>query len=284
MFVFSGTVFSSTSNIQSFYDGSKFGKKIVFVGDSTTDNVAPLYDELKKSTVKGDTLEGAIIVDRGAYGNTLENFIANKAYNDNAIQRVIDDKADLYVLSYGINDIRGGWGSPNSNQETIKQQMKTAIDRILNETDGYILLRTPNTFLTTNDTQLDFLQPISAAQQYSTSLRNIYESFRGYSSRVDVIDIPSLIFGQKALPSHQLMKDILHPNELGYRAIANAIIDRVSGKTHGETLRNKLTSDQSDILIQECRTNYTNSTTQEEKNKWHLMANEIRKVNGQPTE
>jgi hypothetical protein len=58
----------------------------------------------------------------------------------------------------------------------------------------------------------------------------VYQSFKGYSERVDIIDIPSIIFDRKAMPEHPFMQDALHPNNEGYRAIADAIVDRITGE------------------------------------------------------
>jgi lysophospholipase L1-like esterase len=278
LFTFTGTAFSASSNIQSFYEGSKVEKNIVVVGDSTSDPADGFYDELEKATAVGGALEGATIVHRGTTANTLQDFIADKSFRGFGIKKIIEDKPNLIIFSYGINDIRGGAASPGRNGEQIKQDLKTAIDTLLKETNSNILLRIPNTFLTSNPTNNNYLI-MENSQLFSSALRDVYESFKGYNSRVDVIDIPSMIFGQKALPTHPLMEDNLHPNDEGYRAIANAVIDRITGKTHDEQIKYQLKTDQSNVLLQECRTNYMNSKTQTERDKWHKMADVIRGIN-----
>lgn len=271
------------NSINDFYSSLKNGKKIDFVGDSTTQVAPAMYDQLSKLTDKNGIIEGAIVNNRGTDGNTVKNFIENISLSGNGIEKVIGDNADLYVFSYGINDIRCGVNSPCRSVDQIKNDIKTAIDRLLKETNGYILLRIPNTFLSTDPTKTSWLTPLENSQEFSTQLRSIYKSFSGYSSRIDIIDIPSLVFGQKSLPTHPLMKDILHPNDDGYREIADAIAERISGKTTDEVAK-QLSAEQANTLIEMCSNNYFQAVTDIDKETWHKMANELRKASGKPIE
>jgi lysophospholipase L1-like esterase len=226
------TLASNDANIDinHFYENSKAGKIIDFVGDSTTEAAPAMYARISQQyAIPGGPLEGATINNRGSSGNTLHNFVNKMTSNDNTINTVINDNADLYIISYGINDIRRG-AAEGSSPDQIKADLKKAMDRILNETKGSILLRIPNTFLTKNPTNATLISPIEAAQLYSDQLWNVYQSFKGYSERVDFIDIPSIIFDRKAMPEHPFMQDALHPNSDGYRAIADAIVDRITGE------------------------------------------------------
>jgi lysophospholipase L1-like esterase len=221
---------TSAITISKFYESTKSGKIIDFVGDSTTESAAGLYARISQQyAIPGGPLEGTRINNRGSNGNTLHSFVNNRVPADNNIDLVIQDNADLYVLSYGINDIRRG-PAEGSGPDQIKAELKTAIDRILNETKGSILLRIPNTFLTRNPIHVTQISPIENAQLYSDQLWNVYQSFQGYSERVDIIDIPGMIFDRRAVPEHRFMQDALHPNTDGYRAIADAIVDRITGE------------------------------------------------------
>lgn len=212
-----------------FYDKPKNGKKIVFVGDSTTDVATEMYPRLNELAKTGGILEGATFINRGSSGNTVQRFIQGLAYNSNTITKVIEDHADLYVFCYGINDIRSGTDSPARSKEQIRADIKTALDRLLTETNGYILLRTPNIFLTKEFAE--FVDDVSNCQKYTDTLWEIYESFRGYDNRVDVLDIQSIVFGRKAVYQHQYMKDTLHPNDIGYRLIGEVIAEYISNVT-----------------------------------------------------
>lgn len=220
----------TNTSIKQFYGSSKSGKVIDFVGDSTTETAPAMYKRIAEQyAVTGGALQGTTILNRGTNGNTLHNFVNDKAANDNSLSKVIIDNADLYIISYGINDIRRSSTTGATNPMQIKADLKIAIDRILAETKGNILLRTPNTLLSKNPADAILVSPIENAQLYSDQLWEIYNSFKGYSDRVDVLDIPNLIFGRKAMPQHLLMFDILHPNDAGYQAIADAIVDRITG-------------------------------------------------------
>lgn len=264
-----------------FYESPKAGKIIDFVGDSTTEAAKGMYDRIAQQyAVPGGPLEGATIRNRGDSGNTLNRFVNNIAANGNTLDRVIRDKADLYVLSYGINDIRGSADAAGSTMQQIKADLKKAVDRLLQETNGFILLRIPNTFLSANSSEYPYLAPIENAQLCSDQLWEVYESFKGYSGRIDIIDIPSLVFGRTALPKHPLMQDILHPNEEGYRAIADALVSRISGKSRDAGL----SQGEAALIVELCKENYAKETSQEGRERWHRMADEIRRLSGQPLE
>lgn len=215
----------ATKTFEDFYLKPKVGKKIVFVGDSTTGSAPAIYTRLGIYTQTGGILEGATVVNKGLSGKTLNSFLTDTGTY--GLNTVIAEQANLYVFSYGINDIRAGVDSPGRTVAQITADLKTAIDRLLSETNAYILLRIPNPFLTKNTGQ-GWVSPNENAQLYSDQLYQIYEGFRGYSNRVDVIDIPSLVFGKKSLESHPYMLDQLHPNDTGYTAIADEIASRIS--------------------------------------------------------
>lgn len=224
----SASQLADITNIQNgFYNKPKTGKKIVWKGDSTTEFITPGLDRWASwYTVSGGVLEGAIVTNRGSNGEKVQDFINNVSYNGNTLQACINDKADLYIFSMGINDIRDQVSSPRTPAQ-IRADIKTAVDALLSQTKGYILLRTPNPFLSKDAANLGTLQPVSSAQEYSNQLWEIYEWFRGYSPRVDVIDIPNIVFGRQARGSHALMANIIHPNTDGYRAIADAIAEHI---------------------------------------------------------
>lgn len=225
----------TAESIQKFYQSSKSGKLIDFVGDSTTEAADGLYDQLAEIYgAPGGVLEGAQIRNRGSSGNTLHHFVNQIAAHGNTLDHVIQDQADLYIVSYGINDIR------ESRPEQIKADLKLTVDRLLKETHGAVLLRIPNPFLSVNRWSYIHMDKIENAQLYSDQLWDVYHSFRDYDPRVDILDIPSLVFGRQVRPEHPFMQDTIHPNEAGYRAIADAVAQKISGqpvKSNPEALK-----------------------------------------------
>lgn len=245
---------SVSESIFDFYKQSKSGKKIVMVGDSTTEAATAMYTRFSNYYTKvGGLLDGATIVNRGVGGGRLEQFV-NGTLSKNNINTVIADQAELYVFCYGINDIRTGIRT----FQQIKDDLKIAIDRMLNETSGYILLRIPNTFLSVDSN--GYITPISKSQEYSSQLWEIYHSFKDYSDRIDIIDTQSLVFGRKTMPSHHLMSEAVHPNDNGYQFTADIIAERISNyddiieynfKNYDFIMLGSLTSiDNNNIMIQ----------------------------------
>ncbi|TVY08185.1 SGNH/GDSL hydrolase family protein [Paenibacillus cremeus] len=225
MLLLPGNLFGQPAeSMEQFYQNSKSGKVIDFVGDSTTEAAPGLYEQLTNVyAAPGGVLEGVRIRNCGSSGNTLHYFVNQIAANGHTLDQVIRDQADLYIVSYGINDIR------ESSPEQIQSDLKLAVDRLLKETRGGVLLRIPNPFLSVN--RWSYIQmDIAKAQLYSDQLWGVYQSFRDYDPRVDLLDIPSLVFGRQVQPEHPFMQDTIHPNEAGYRAIADAIAQKLSGQ------------------------------------------------------
>ena len=204
-------------------------KKICFIGDSTTDGLAGsaqfLYECLNRYYVNsGDNLEGVTLVDKGANGNTCYNFIDNKP-SGKGINDCIAEQADLYVFCYGINDVRTG----NTTKEQLKSYISTAVERLLNETNGYILLRVPNSLLADDPTGSNSVQPLSNAQLYTDMMWEAYMELKHKWARVDVLDTQTLIFGRAVLDgaNNPYMTDQLHPNRDGFYRIARCIADYI---------------------------------------------------------
>lgn len=230
------------SLINDFYKGDKNGEQIVMIGDSTTEVSTVMYSRFAQHQLLGGLIEGAIVLNRGSNGNTLNKFVnglSTNSYNINSVITELGATADAFVICYGINDIRGGIDSPGRTADEIKSDMVILLDRLLSETNAYILLRTPNTFLSTDPTVGGYLDDIANAQKYTDELYNIYESFRGYDKRVDVIDLQSLIFGRECRPYNPLVKDTLHPSDDGYRATADEISFHISTRNKKVDFANK---------------------------------------------
>ena len=204
-------------------------KKICFIGDSTTDGKAGvaqfLYECLNEFHVNsGDNLEGVTIIDKGSSGNTCKNFI-NDEVGEKGIKACVDVQADLYIFCYGINDVRLG----ATTKEQLKDYITTAINRLLKETNGYILLRIPNSLLADDPSGNNWIQPLENAQLYTDIMWEAYMELKNKWSRVDIIDMQSLVFGRevKNKADNPYMNDNLHPNSDGMYRIARCIADYI---------------------------------------------------------
>ena len=204
-------------------------KKICFIGDSTTDGPAGaaqyLYECFNKYHLNsGDNLEGVTIVDKGSSGNTCYNFINNKPA-EKGIDACISEQADLYVFCYGINDVRLG----ATTKEQLKSYISTAVERLLTETNAYILLRIPNSLLADDPTNANYIQPLSNSQLYTDIMWEAYMELKNKWARVDLIDMQTLIFGRtvKNKADNPYMNDNLHPNKEGFYRIARCIADYI---------------------------------------------------------
>jgi hypothetical protein len=191
-------------------------KKITCIGDSTTDSATGanfIWNEIMNNFANsGDICEGITFVNRGSNGNTLYNFI-NDTTGDKGINTCIADQSDLYILSYGINDVRLG----ATTQQQLTTMLDTAIQRLLKETKGYVLLRVPNSFLLDDPTASGLLQPLASAQTYTDLIWNAYMSFSGKYARVGILDTQTLLFGRtcQTKANAPLMNDVLHPSTSG---------------------------------------------------------------------
>lgn len=204
-------------------------KKICFIGDSTTDGKAGvaqfLYECLNRYHINsGDNLDGVTLVDKGSSGNTCYNFIRDEN-GTKGIKACVDEQADLYVFCYGINDVRLG----NTTKEQLKEYISIAIERLLKETNAYILLRVPNSLLADDPSNNNWIQPLEKAQEYTDIMWEAYMELKNKWARVDIIDMQTLIFGRTVLNKvdNPYMNDNLHPNSDGMYRIARCITDYI---------------------------------------------------------
>lgn len=211
------------------YNSYTRAKKLVMIGDSTTDSaVSNFFDDMmRKYTKSGEVLEGTEIINMGKGGTTINWFLTDSS---DQIGTAISHNADIYTLCYGINDVREG----NCTKEQLKANLKTCVDRLLNETQGCVLLVTPNTMLSEDIGGHNYVVPNSSAQAYSALLKDTYIELNAmYSSdRVQLADMQELVFGNICVVKDDtpFMSDQLHPNTLGQRCRADVIANTIGKK------------------------------------------------------
>ncbi|WP_443698743.1 SGNH/GDSL hydrolase family protein [Pseudomonas sp.] len=221
--------------------------KLVLIGDSTTDyttSSSGMTDWLRNAgtqigqPLSGMTADANHIYAQGYNGITLLLWLADQ----NKLATLAATNADLVIASFGLNDVRLGACTLDQMKARI-EQLVVGITASMPNTD--ILLRIPNTMLTTNTGNLNYVQdgqgtinPAGAAQALSSLLRDAYKSMLGRWPHVDVIDTQAEVFGTVARSTHPLMADQLHPTPVmstigstpkggGYVAIAEALAKRV---------------------------------------------------------
>lgn len=200
-------------------------KRVVLIGDSTTEIAPALYAALESAATSG-LLPEVEFINRGNDGKTAADWLAGAVPNPPAV--CYADAADLYVVSFGLNDVRGGGVSAG----TLASRLTAIVNALrLNVPAASILLRMPNSMLSADPTGSGWVVPLSSAQAYTDIIRAAYLSLVGAwpgsvsAPGVAVWDVMTEIFGTTCVPSSPLMRDILHPNDTGYTAIGEGMAD-----------------------------------------------------------
>ncbi len=200
--------------------GRPNGKTICFLGDSTT-AVAPNFHERLRTVhcAPGGTLAGAETLNYGDDGSTLAAFLSDT--REHGINVAIAAQPDLYVLCYGLNDVRREPLTMAQFQDRIAE----SVERLrFGAPNADILLRTPNPMLSQNASDNVYLQPDESAQTYTDLMRDAYLGLQGRWPNVLVWDAMAEVFGTESLPSHPMMADQLHPSFIGETALADALV------------------------------------------------------------
>ncbi len=196
------------------------GKTICFLGDSTTAVALNFHERLRTvHCVPGGALAGAKTLNYGDDGSTLSAFLSDT--REHGITPAIAVQADLYILCYGLNDVRR---EPLTLGQ-FRARIAEAVDQLrAGAPNADILLRTPNPMLSRNTSYYVYLQPDESAQTYTDLMRNAYIGLRGCWPNVLIWDAMAEIFGTRSLPTHPFMADQLHPNAAGEIAMADALV------------------------------------------------------------
>lgn len=226
---------AARSKLTHWFAGGISGKKIVWVGDSTTWHLSPTgwqgintYYLTTYVTPASARLNGTIQVWQGSNGNSLAGFLVRQELQD-----AIAAQGDLYIFSYGINDVRLG----TTSQETLTANLKTAINAIRNAVpNADIVLRMPNSLLAGDTSGAFYVKPNTpdAAQAYTDILRNAYRSVGNEWPNVALYDSQALLFGELVQPASQWMVDQLHPSFKGYTTILDQLAEIIGAAPAGQ--------------------------------------------------
>ncbi len=202
------------------------GKKLVFWGNSTVSQAVYFFDQLKGYAVTGGALDGldpAQILNYGNNGASLAALL--NSGGPYPIEAVIAAQPDLLVIRGPlINDVRLG----ATSLETAEQLLVTMLERLrTGSPHTAILLTTENSLLTVDVGNHGYVQPNSAAQQYTDLMRAAVLAMDGRYPNVRVVDVMKMEYGTICQDSSPLMWDQLHPSDVGQRTEADIVADLI---------------------------------------------------------
>lgn len=205
------------------------GKTLLCCGDSHT-AVSPWGDFPTKFGsnwgAAGQQLDGISYIQAGEVGVKFSNVMnGTSVYN---INWILTQNFDAIHMELGTNDVRDG--------STSRAQLVTMIQNFVStihasKPNAVIILRTPNSFLSTDPTSSGYVTPLASAQAYTDILWNAYNDVVGtWPGYVAHYDTQTLTFGRTCQPTSAYMADIIHPNDAGYTAslaaAANLLVPR----------------------------------------------------------
>lgn len=211
-------------------------RKLALVGDSTTYLIEITaqnknYLDNAHRLQPGSALYGVTVQYFGANGNTLSNFLANGPAGYGILDVIAasptaDGAGYGIELRYGINDIR--LQASGNTASTLASMLKQAINQIRAALPKVsIVLRCPNSFLTTDVGGFGYVVPNSWAQGASDALRDAYNSLAYQWDNVVVRSLRTNLFPDTCPAASSSMTDQLHPSVApgGFKGI----IDEIAG-------------------------------------------------------
>jgi hypothetical protein len=209
-------------------------KKLALVGDSTTYllNVTAQnlnYIDTAHRLQPGSALYGVTVQYFGANGNTLANFLANAPAGSGILDVIaasptVDGSGYGIEIRYGINDIR--LQATGNNAVTLANMLKQAVNQIRAALPKVsIVLRCPNSFLTTDVSGYGYVVPNTWAQGASDALRDAYNSLVYEWDNVVVRSLRTNLFPDVCPVTSGSMADQLHPSVVpgGFKGIIDEI-------------------------------------------------------------
>ena len=194
------------------------GKKIIWIGDSSianfqTDLVAQNYFNKTYFIQEGSPLYGTSNVFLGVENNSITNFMSNWPTGF-GIDAVTSSNPDLVVIGFGIDAVRIQATSPTYLE--LAEQIKSivvSIRSVLPRCD--ILLCVPNSLLSTNVGNLNYVVPNSWAQTASDILRLAYAELDYKWPNVATWNSRNKIFSDVIQSTASHMQDQIHPSTEG---------------------------------------------------------------------
>jgi lysophospholipase L1-like esterase len=206
--------------------GGPNGKTICFLGDSTTAVARNFHERFHTvHCAPGGVLAGAETLNYGDDGSALAAFLTDT--REHGITVAIAAQPDLYVLCYGLNDVRR---EPLTTDQ-FQDRIAAAVDQLrVGAPNADIVLRTPNPMLSQNTSYYVYVQPEESAQVYTDRMRDAYLGLQNRWPNVLVWDAMAEVFGAESVPAHPRMADQHHPNAAGEIALSDALVRVIAPK------------------------------------------------------
>jgi hypothetical protein len=215
------------AGLNRWFQGGFTGKKVVVWGNSTVSNAVYFFQEFDTYTASAAPLAGldaSGVLNYGNNGASLAALLAGQG--PYPIAAVIAAHPDLLIMRGPlINDVRLG----QTDLAQAEQLLRQALDQITaGSPNTDILLTSENSLLTTDVDGHAYVQPNSAAQQYTDILHQAVLAMTGLYPQVEVYDVMALEYGTVCQASSSLMADQLHPNQAGQTLEADLVV-KVAG-------------------------------------------------------
>ena len=155
----------------------------------------------------------------------LYEYSGKPAANERIGKHVIAHDPDLLVISYGLNDARGG-----TPVEMLREELTSVINEIRRECDPLIVLPGPY-----------YMTDFTSYEHFGFANHAVFESFNFVTAQVAeatgclFVDVYNAYGGADWLVHH----DGVHANDLGHRVIANEIFKVLAQHCSGLAARTK---------------------------------------------
>ena len=171
--------------------------KIVTFGDSITNSYTNMFREQITKEYPEIDIE---VVNAGVVGETSTHGLMR-------IQGILDQKPDVVIVGFGMNDWRKG-----VSLELFRQNMRTIVDR-LEEHKIRVLLMTISP-----DYQGFFRGTSRIIDEYNRAIQEV-----AYEKCIRIVDVNSL-WKREIKPYKAGLQDAIHPNEFGYEIICKSLM------------------------------------------------------------
>ncbi|MGM0568721.1 MAG: GDSL-type esterase/lipase family protein [Elusimicrobiota bacterium] len=171
--------------------------KIIFFGDSITKGYTPRFE--KKFKEEYPEVK-SIIINAGVSGETTGDGLKRMV-------RLIDEKPDVVVIGFGMNDWRKG-----IKRAEYKRNLITMLSEFEKNRARVIITTVSPSY------NFQMRRYNCEVDSYSQAVREI-----AYEKRIKIADVNALWKRELKRPKKGL-KDDLHPNEIGYEIICKALM------------------------------------------------------------